>query len=84
MTGSFFRRARLPSLKRTCVGLLILLLSLAAVWVVGFIREILAFRREVAYFEELDCLENLDSTYQSWSQMGFLKLPKSLHRGMIA
>src|SRR5271155_1172381 len=71
MTGSFFRRARLPSPKRTCVGLLILLLSLAAVWVVGFIREILAFRREVAYF---DRIESLDSTYQSWSQMGLSEI----------
>src|SRR4051812_5650267 len=46
------------------------LLCLAAVWVVGFAREILAFWREVAYFEELGRLENLDSTYQSGPQMG--------------
>jgi hypothetical protein len=74
MTRSFFRHARLPSLKHTCVGLLILLLSLAAIWMVGFIREILAFWDEVAYFEELDRLENLDSTYQSWSQIGLSEI----------
>jgi hypothetical protein len=74
MTRSFFRHARLPSLKHTCVGLLVLLLSLASVLVVGSIREILAFRREVAYFEELDRLENLDSTYQYLSQIGLSEI----------
>jgi uncharacterized membrane protein len=84
MTRSFFRRARLPSLKHTCVGLLILLLSLAGIWMVGFTREILAFRHEVAYFEELDRLENLDNIYQSLSQIGLSEIAESLHRGMIA
>jgi hypothetical protein len=44
----------------------------------------LAFQRGVTDSEELDRIESPESMYQSWSQMGSLKLPKSLHRGMIA
>ena len=65
-----FFPVRLPSRKRTFIGLLILLLILATVCTVAFTGAILALQREVAYFEELDRISQLDRTWQSLSQMG--------------
>jgi hypothetical protein len=62
MAAVFFRRLRLPSRRRICIGLTILLLTLATLWVIGFMREVLAFWRELDYFTELDRNSELDST----------------------
>jgi hypothetical protein len=75
MAGFFlFRRARLPSCRRTCIGLLILLLALVFVWAVVFSRELFAFWRELDYFEELDRISDLDNAWESFSNMGLAEL----------
>jgi hypothetical protein len=74
IAGLIFPRPRLPSRRRICIGLLILLLTLVSVWTVGFIRELFEFWREVAYFEELHRISDLDATWESLSRMGLSEI----------
>jgi hypothetical protein len=74
MAGILFRHARLLSCRRTCIGLVILLLTLALLFMVVFIRELFAFWRELDYFEELDRIRDLDSAWESLSGLGFADL----------
>jgi hypothetical protein len=76
MAAVFFRRLRLSSRRRICIGLIIRLLTLATLWVVGFMREVFAFWRELDYFRELDRGSELDSTWETFSQMGLPDLAK--------
>lgn len=64
----------LPSRRHIYIGLFILLLALASFWTVGFVNSIFAFWRELAYFMELDRIQDLENTWKSFSEMGLAHL----------
>ncbi len=69
-----FRFVGRPSCKKTCICIIVLVLAFLVIGLVQVVQEILALRREAAYFEELDRIKQLDSTYRSLSKMGLSEI----------